>query len=89
MDTPLEWTLFGIVNIPVFICIGWVIFRSWGQFWEDFLWMITPDILSLFRGRLAADWWGEFRFGWFMMACLLTAIMETFAFDWLKVWLMK
>jgi len=85
METPAEWIPFVIGNIPVFIFIGWIMFRSWGQCWDDFLWMLTPDIISLFRGRLAKDWWGEFRFVWFTMACLLIALGEKALIDWLTV----
>ena len=89
MTTPAEWTAFVLGNVPVVLLIGWVFFRSWGALVEAVVYMFTPDIISLFRGRLARDWWNEFKFGWFVMACLLIALLETVPMNWLAERLAK
>lgn len=83
MDMSIQWVAFIIGNIPVFILIGWMFFRSWDAFLEALAYSLTPDIISLFRGRLAKDWRNEFKFGWFLITCLLVALMETIPIKWL------
>ena len=67
--------------IPSIIGLGWVFFRTWGGFFEAFLYDLTPDIFSFFRGRLFRDWMAEFRFGCFLIFCLLVAVGEKWIVD--------
>jgi len=71
METAQEWIPFTVGNIPVFVFIGWVFFRDWGNFMDSFL------------GFLENEWAERFKFGWFIMACLLTATFETIPITWL------
>ncbi len=67
---------FAALCVPSIFAIGWLFFRTWERFLDALLYVLTPDIISLFRGRLARDWWGEFTFGYFMIACLVVAACE-------------
>ncbi len=52
-----------VLNTPLYVGIGWFLFRSWEGFGEAIRYMLTPDILSLFWGEYCHDWWAEFRLG--------------------------
>lgn len=57
-----------IVNIPLYVAVGWFLFRTWEDFFEAIRYALIPDFLSLFTGELAEDWWAEIRLG------ILTAV---------------
>ena len=51
------------LNSPLFFFFGWVLFRSWGDFWEAIRYWFTPEVFSMFRGELMEDWWAEAKLG--------------------------
>jgi len=62
-------TVLIVLNIPVYLLIGWVLFSDWGEFWECVRFWLTPDVISLFRGEWGEDWWAEMKLGVFSLAC--------------------
>ena len=70
------WIILGIVNIPVYIGLGWVIFDNWDNFWEAIRYRLTPDIISLFRGEFFDDWYAEWKLGLWFGACISCVIAE-------------
>lgn len=70
MDGPqIAFVVMAVLDIPVFIGIGKVLFGSWGDFWEAVRFWLTPDILSLFAGEYGDDLWAELKLGFFTVLC--------------------
>ncbi len=55
------WLILIVLNVPVFIAIGWVLFSTWDEFFACVKFWLMPDIVSLFRGEWVEDWWAEFK----------------------------
>lgn len=79
-----QWIAFVVILLPTIIMLGWLFFRSWQGFFDAVLYVLTPDIISLFRGRLSKDWWNEFKFGYYIIACLLVAAGEKWLIE--SIW---
>lgn len=58
-----------VVNIPVAILFGWMIFGSWGGFTECLGYAIRPDILSWISGEALDDMWAELRLFIWLALC--------------------
>ena len=70
MEAPLiAFIVMAVINIPLFILIGKVIFGSWEDFWDAVKFWLTPDALSLFTGEYWDDIWAEFKLGFFVVTC--------------------
>ncbi len=65
----MGWVVLGIVNIPVYWGLGWVLFRSLDDFLESIRFWLTPDLFSAFRGEFMDDWWAELKLGLWIAAC--------------------
>lgn len=76
--------VFAILALPSVVAIGWLFFRTWEDFFDSLLYVLTPDIISLFRGRLARDWWAEFKFGYFLIASLIVVAAEKLLVE--RIW---
>ncbi len=60
----------GVLNIPVYILIGWVLFEDWWGFWESVKFWLTPDIISWFRGEYGEDMLSEMKLWYFVVLCV-------------------
>jgi len=80
MTTP-QAIVFALMCIPSIVGLGWLFFRTWARFLDAIIFVLTPDIVSLLRGRLSADWWAEFTFGYFLISALLVAMGEKWIVD--------
>ncbi|ERJ11290.1 hypothetical protein [Haloplasma contractile] len=73
-----------IVLIPIdfylFVKIGKVMFGSWGYFFECIKHDLTPDLYSLFKGRLGKDWASEARLSIFSFFCGIIIVVEVLIF---------
>src|SRR5437762_14327389 len=56
-------------NIAVYVLIGWMIFGTWGNFFEAVRFWFTPDIISLFRGEYWEDRWESMKLGFWLLGC--------------------
>ena len=59
----------GVVNIPIYVLIGKVIFGCWSDFLEAVKFWLTPDSLSMFRGEYTDDIWAELKLGFLIGVC--------------------
>jgi hypothetical protein len=58
-----------VVNIPLYLVIGKVLFGGWVEFLDAVKFWFTPDVFSLFRGEYADDFWAELKIGLFVVLC--------------------
>ncbi len=65
-----------ILNIPLYIGLGWVMFHDWSGFREALKYWLTPDIISLFRGKALEDAWQELKLLIFFVVCALCVLGE-------------
>ena len=73
MEGSLIFIILMVLDIPLFIFIGKLMFGSWSDFWEAIVFWFTPDILSAFTGEYWDDVWAEaklFVFGLICAACV-------------------
>jgi hypothetical protein len=81
-----QWIAFAALCIPSLVGLGWLFFRTWDRFFDALLFVLTPDIISLFRGQMSKDWWASFIFGFYVVACLVTAALEKALVETIWVW---
>lgn len=61
-----------LLNFPVYLLWGWVLFRSWGAFWEAICFLIKPDCWSWVDGERWDDIMAEGKLAvWFIVPLLL------------------
>ena len=82
--TTTGWVVLGVLNLPVYFGLGWVLFRTWQDFWDSIRFWITPDIFSLFRGEFLDDWFAELKLGVWIAACAGCVFGEAYLFDMLS-----
>jgi len=70
------WIVLAVANIPVYIGVGWLFFRTWDDFWEAVRFWLTPDILSAFRGEYWEDSWAEIKLGLWVVCCVCVVLAE-------------
>ncbi len=86
----MEWNLvllvvLALVNIPLYLFLGKMLFGNWDGFVEVIRYVIMPDILSLFKGEYLEDYWAELKFFCFIVLCIgcvfaeYTAIQKLFS----------
>jgi len=66
----------GVLNVPVYILIGRVLFENWSGFWESIKFWFTPDIISWFRGEHWEDAWAEVKLWYFVALCVVAVVVE-------------
>lgn len=63
-----------LLHIPVYVLWGWILFRSWGAFWEAICFLIKPEIWSLLDGEYRDDLIAEAKLAiWFFLPTVLIA----------------
>jgi hypothetical protein len=62
------WVILRVVNIPIYILIGRVFFKDWGEFGEAIVFWFKPDLFSALSGEYWDDWWAEMKLGIFIAA---------------------
>ena len=69
---PNQWIPIAVllINIPLFLWIGRLMFGTWFGFWQSFRWNSIPDWFSLFRGKLGSDMQGEWKSAIYVYICL-------------------
>ena len=73
-----------VVDIPLWILIGKVMFGDMATFLESIRFMLTPDILSMIRGEWTDDVMAETRGYIFLAACAGLVGLEYWAIsEWI------
>lgn len=68
-NTITRWVVLAILNLPLYLGLGWVIFQSWSDFWECVRFYLTPNWYAMIRGELLDDWWGTLKIIVFVGLC--------------------
>ena len=64
-----RWVVLALVNLPLYLGLGWLFFRTWSDFLECVRFYFTPDRISMIRGELMEDWWGTLKLAIFVALC--------------------
>ncbi len=65
-----------VANIPVYLIMGKGFFGDLEGFMESLRYVLTPNIISMFRGELMDDWWQSMKMNVFIVACGLAVFAE-------------
>ncbi len=71
------WIILVVVNIPVCWFLGWIVFKTWEEFWDCVKFWLTPDIISLFRGEWIEDQWAEMKLFLWIALCAGAVFAES------------
>lgn len=57
-----------LCHIPVYFVVGWVLFRTWSDFWEALVFWVKPDLWSWVEGEYWEDVYAEAKLAvWFFL----------------------
>ncbi len=71
-----HWIFLGILNIPLYLGIGWLIFDDWSGFVDCLGLRKEFDWTSLFRTRTFEDSWEIFKLVAFCILCFAALLGE-------------
>jgi hypothetical protein len=57
MLSTTAWIILGVANLPLYFAIAWTLFADREEFLEALRLLVTPDIISMFRGEYLEDRW--------------------------------
>jgi len=63
------WVILIGANTPLYLLVGWAIFKTWDGFFESVRYWITPDAWSWLRGEGVEDLWAELLLLAFLITC--------------------
>jgi hypothetical protein len=66
----------GVLNVPLYVLIGRVLFEDWSGFWESIKFWLTPNFISFFRGEYWDDVWSELKLWYFVVLCVIAVVVE-------------
>ncbi len=67
---PVSWAIvLAVVNIPVYVAVGRMFFRTLDEFRNAARFRPTPGFALLFRGEYWKDWRAELKLALFIVAC--------------------
>lgn len=75
-SVPFRWATLAVLNVPLYLGLGFLIFGSWSDFRDCLRFWLTPDWLSFLRGEYWADCWSELKIFLFAVLCLLALYGE-------------
>ena len=67
---PIVVTALAIVNLPLLLFLGKVLFGGWEGLWNAVKFWITPDVISLFRGEFWKDFDAELYLAFYVFLCV-------------------
>jgi hypothetical protein len=71
-DAGQKSVLIILLNLPVYVLWGWVLFRNWGAFWDAICFLFKPDCWSWVDGEYLDDFIAEIKLAiWFIVPILL------------------
>ncbi len=59
-----------VANAPVYIVLARLFFHDFDGFWRALKFVLTPDIISMFRSEWTEDRWASTKFGLWLMLCI-------------------
>ena len=69
MTAYLPWVILTVVNLPIFIFLGKLVFGDLQGFLDAIYFWFKPDLWSFLDGQLTEDWWASLKLGLFMATC--------------------
>ena len=74
---PLSWAVvLAVVNLPIYVPLGRLFFRSWDEFRQAARFRPALGFVSLFRGESRKELLAELRLGLFTVACVAMVYAE-------------
>jgi hypothetical protein len=67
-------------NIPVYFVFGWLIFGTWGDFFESLRFWITPEVITLFQGEYWDKQWHSMKLVFWLIGCASAVGAEWYLF---------
>ena len=67
-------TLF-VCGLPFMLMLGKLLFGSWHGFFEALRFMLTPDLVSIFRGEGLDDQWASPKLIVFLLLCTAALVL--------------
>jgi hypothetical protein len=64
-----RWVVLAVLNVPLYLGLGWLFFEDWGGFFECVRFWFTPDWISMIGGELVDDLWGTTKLFIFIALC--------------------
>ncbi len=65
----LYWIILILINIPVYLMLGKLIFDGWDDFFEAVVYFIKPDWWSISDGEWLEDKWATLKLTGFAFLC--------------------
>jgi hypothetical protein len=63
-----------LLHVPLYGVWGWVLFRSWGAFWDAVCFLFKPELWSLLDGEYWDDLLAEAKLAvWFFVPIVIIA----------------
>lgn len=69
-EHPIAFIVLIVVNIPLYLLLGKILFSSIEDFWEAVTFWFTPDLFSAIQGQWGDDMWAELKLGLFVGLCI-------------------
>ncbi len=76
MVSTTVWVILGIVNIPVYIAVAWVLFDTRANFLEALRFLGTSNWISALRGEAVEDYWETMKLGVWVAGCAAFVVGE-------------
>ncbi len=71
-----HWFILVIINIPVYLALGKMIFKDWGSFLESVRLWCTADWWYSLEKQWREDRWGTGQLPLFLLLCVLLIVLE-------------
>lgn len=75
-----QWFILVIINIPVYLALGKMIFKDWGGFLESLRLWSSPDWWCSLEKQWREDRWGTAQLPLFLLLCVLLVVVEHLMF---------
>lgn len=75
-----HWFILVIINIPVYLALGKMIFKDWGSFLESVRLWCSADWWYSLGKQWREDRWGTAQLPLFVLLCMLLVVLEHLMF---------
>ena len=74
---PVSWAIvLAVVNVPLYVLLGKIVFGRLGDFRSAVRLRPTPGFAFLFRGEFRQEWRADLKLALFMIACAVMVYGE-------------